>query len=156
MHIPSTLAASLAFTLAAANSITFLSLDTTPRTACFYSAPSHPTIPNNSLPGKSTIHVPLPLDWEGSWQTTLNPSDCGPPGIRGEVRFDGYEGKTYYDVSAIDNLGDNSGVKFLYPASGTGEKSGCESFPCEGAYLHPDDKQTKVTVEKDLVCEVGR
>jgi hypothetical protein len=64
--------------------------------------------------------------------------------IRAEVTFDGYAGATYYDVDAIDNCRDNTGVKWLYPASGAGVHGGCDSFPCDGAYKKWDDIQTRV------------
>jgi hypothetical protein len=48
------------------------------------------------------------------------------------IYFDAYGGQTFYDVEAIDNCCDNSGMKWLYPASGKGVHSGCDKFPCDG------------------------
>jgi hypothetical protein len=156
MKFTNFLVASLAtLGFASANSIIFVSRDATDRTVCFYSAPGHPTPPSTLVPGKGTVHVAMPFAWEGAFQTSFKSSDCGPVGIRGEVRFNGFEDKTFYDVSAIDALNDNSSVKFLYPQSGQGVKSGCDHFPCDGAYKKPDDLQTQVTGETDLIREIG-
>jgi hypothetical protein len=97
----------------------------------------------------------MPLGWKGAWQSSFSATDCGTVGIRGEVTFQGFEGKTWYDVSAIDAQRDNSGVKFIYPASHAGEKTGCDKFPCDGSNNKPDDLQTKVTDDMDLICEIG-
>ena len=161
MQFKNILVASLAtIGLASANSIIFVSRDDQPRYICYYSAPDHDTPAPTLVPGKATIHVPIPLGYEGAFQTASSPNDCGvrgkgKVGIRGEVKFNGMEDKTFYDVSAIDNLTDNTGIKFLYPSSGTGVRHGCNKFPCNNAYNHAQDIQTQVTLEKDLICEIG-
>ncbi|CAG8971083.1 hypothetical protein HYALB_00009683 [Hymenoscyphus albidus] len=141
--------------IASANSIIFVSRYTTDRTVCWYSAPGSAIIPQIAVPRKGTVYVPIPEGWEGAWQTSKSATDCGPVDIRGEVKFNGFEDKSWYDVSAIDNLTNNEGVYWLYPQSGNGVHSGCEKFPCDTSYNRPDDKQTQVTDEKDLICEIG-
>jgi hypothetical protein len=156
MQLTSILFATLAtLGFASANSIIFLSRDKTDRFVCFYAAPGHATPVTQRVPDKSTVAIPIPQDWEGAWQTSFSATNCGPVGIRGEVKFNGFEDKTFYDVSAIDAQNDNSGVKFLYAQSGQGVKSGCEHFPCSRSYNKWDDVQTQVTEETDLIIEIG-
>lgn len=73
----------------------------------------------------------------------------------GEVRFDGFAGATYFDVSAIVNPKDGNGVKMIMPKVGDTPVSGCQSFPCDNAYNHDDDVRTISTPEKELICLVG-
>lgn len=73
----------------------------------------------------------------------------------GEVKFNSWEDKTWYDVSAIDNLTNNEGIHWLYAQSGAGAHSGWDHSPSDGAYNLPNDIQTQVTEEKDLICEIG-
>jgi hypothetical protein len=140
--------------ITSANTVSFISRDTIDRTLCFSPALSHEKIPNFSLSGHATHLVTFPPSWEGNWYTVQD-GNCNQQKILGEVRFDGFAGQSYYDVSAIVNENDNSGVKWLYPASGGGVHSGCNWFPCDGAYKHSDDEQTRSTPEHDLICEIG-
>ncbi|TVY83170.1 hypothetical protein LSUE1_G004755 [Lachnellula suecica] len=142
-------------TLATAYSITFINRDEKQRTICWFPAAGFPAILGTVVPGHSSKHVSMPGAWNGSWRTIFDGGNPSESSIRGEVTFNGFVGDTYYDVEAIDNCCDNSGVKWLYPASGNGVHSGCNTFPCDGAYKKWDDIQTQSTSEKDLVCEIG-
>lgn len=76
------------------------------------------------------------------------------------VAFQGWEGLTYYDVSAIVNPNDHSGVKEMFPASELEVEvkasfSGCPHFPCNKAYYLPDDIQTVTTKSTDLIVTLG-
>lgn len=73
----------------------------------------------------------------------------------GEVRWDGFSGENYFDVSAIVNPNDHDGVKMLYPKSSKTPLSGCQTFPCSNAYNLPDDIQTLSTPETELECLIG-
>lgn len=73
----------------------------------------------------------------------------------GEVRFNGYAGATYFDVSAIVNPADAEGVKELFPLGKNKPVSGCQKFPCSNAYNHADDVATLSTDENELVCLLG-
>ncbi|KAK0754511.1 hypothetical protein B0T18DRAFT_386375 [Schizothecium vesticola] len=105
-------------------------------------------------PGES-IAQDFPDGWTGNFYATCDGCDDA-PGMLGEVAFDGFEGKTFYDVSAIVDPNDHTGVHRFAPGSGDGEEAGCDEFPCpESTYYQPDDVQTKVSESKDLVVSLS-
>ncbi|CAI4213835.1 unnamed protein product [Parascedosporium putredinis] len=110
----------------AANTVTFLSQDSVGRTIIF--------TPNAGYPSLDKIYV---------------------DGHSSAVAFQGWNGLTYFDVSAIINANDHVGVKEMWPKSSASPTSGCKTFPCNNAYYLPDDVQTKTTSETDLVCTLG-
>jgi hypothetical protein len=140
--------------MAAANSVTFISLDDIHRTIIFTASVPYPAVEPVRIPARATIRVDIPWSWIGNWYAV---SDGKPnvPGMLGEVTFQGWNSLTYFDVSAIVNPNDHEGVKELYPASKPGTVSGCNPYPCNNAYYLPDDVQTKTTMEVDLVCTLG-
>ncbi|KAJ8057799.1 hypothetical protein OCU04_013270 [Sclerotinia nivalis] len=61
---------------------------------------------------------------------------------------------TYYDISAIDNQTDNSGIRFISPYGLPQTKyfrPGCDWFPCDNAYLKPEDPHTRTTFATDFL-----
>jgi hypothetical protein len=65
---------------------------------------------------------------------------------------------TWYDISAVDSL-DDTNFHWLQPASTVGipdtpAASGCWVFPCDTAFLHPNDPKTKSTFEVDLAVSI--
>jgi hypothetical protein len=105
-------------------------------------------------PGES-IAQDFPDGWTGNFYATCDGCDDA-PGMLGEVAFDGFEGKTFYDVSAIVDPNDHAGVHRFAPGSGSGEEAGCDEFPCpESTYYQPDDVQTKVSDSKDFVVSLS-
>ena len=105
-------------------------------------------------PGES-IAQDFPDGWIGNFYATCDGCDDA-PGMLGEVAFDGFEGKTFYDVSAIVDPNDHAGVHRFSPGSGDGEEAGCDEFPCpESTYYQPDDVQTKVSDSKDFVVSLS-
>lgn len=76
-------------------------------------------------------------------------------GMLGEVQFGGWNGLTYFDVSAIVNPDDKTNVKQMWPAESQSPMSGCEVFPCDRAYYVWDDVQTRVTSEEHLFTSLG-
>jgi hypothetical protein len=140
--------------LAAANSVTFVSLDDIPRTIYFTPSAGQAQVPEVRVPPRATVRSDIPWAWIGNWFAV---SDGKPvvPGMLGEVTFQGWNGLTYFDVSAIVNPNDHEGVKEMYPVNTAGYRSGCNPFPCNNAYYLPDDVQTKTTTEVDLICTLG-
>ena len=140
--------------LAAANSVTFQSLDNIGRTIYFTPNAGLAQISPVKVQGGASLQVTFPQGWIGNFYSV---SDGAPnvPGMLGEVAFNGWNGITFFDVSAIVNPNDHSGVKQLWPAGGASPVSGCEVFPCNNAYYLADDVQTKTTTETDLICTLG-
>jgi hypothetical protein len=74
----------------------------------------------------------------------------------GEVAFNGWNGLTYFDISAIVNPNDHEGVAEMWPAQGLKPTSGCQLFPCPNAYYLWDDVQTKTTPETEIITTLGK
>ena len=79
-------------------------------------------------------------------------------GVIGEIAFQGFNDKTFYDVSAIDS-NSNLGIHWIYPTSHFAANdtfwSGCFTFGCPNAYEHSGDECTKVTPETSLNVLMG-
>jgi hypothetical protein len=65
---------------------------------------------------------------------------------------------TWYDLSAVDSL-DDANFHWLQPANTVGisdasAASGCWVFPCDTAFIHTNDPQTKSTYEVDLAVSI--
>lgn len=158
-----------AASLVAANTITFVSLDEHDRTIfskhktkCtnddhgLCSDVSLADIAPVNVPGLAQINVELPSGWEGNFYSVPG----GTPdrtGMLAEIRSQGFENGSYYDVSAIENPNDNVGVKQFWPAHDpNAEVSGCIQFPCPYTYYHPNDLQTKPATWSDkFYCTLG-
>ncbi|TLS26517.1 hypothetical protein PpBr36_05532 [Pyricularia pennisetigena] len=146
-------------TLAAENNIiTFMSLDSTDRTVMFTSSAGKEQLPTISVPAGQTVDVVIPYGWIGNYFAVSKGVDHVPgSGVIGEVAFNAFEDKTYFDVSAIDDPSDGNGLRMLWPASEHRKTSGCwGDYPCDNAYREPDDRQTKVTEDKHLIALLGR
>jgi len=154
MHSYNLLSLIFSAALVAANSMTFLSLDDIDRTIYWTPSVPNPTIPPTRVPARGTVTVDIPESWYGNCYSV---SDGKPnvPGILAEVTFQGWQGYTYFDVSAIVNPNDHEGIQEVYPAQEISSVSGCSPFPCNNAYYLPDDIQTKTTTETDLICTLG-
>ncbi|KAF6787096.1 DNase1 protein [Colletotrichum musicola] len=140
---------------AATNSITFKSLDDDSRTVYFVPSIGHEEIEKLKLDGHAATKVEFPQGWIGNWFSVTEGAEVK-PGMLGEVTFNGWNGMTYFDVSAIVNPGDHAGVKMMYPLESKTPTSGCDNYPCpDKAYYQWDDVQTRVTDETELVCTFG-
>ncbi|KAH7033408.1 uncharacterized protein B0I36DRAFT_348470 [Microdochium trichocladiopsis] len=144
-----------AATMVSANSIKFLNQDGTQRTVYFTPSAGQASIDSVTISGNSEATVNFPTGWIGNAHAVEEGRQNPGFGMLAEVAFDGWMGKTYFDVSAIVDANDHSNVKMMYPAGDSSLTSGCESFPCNNAYYLPDDVQTKVTDEKDLITTLG-
>jgi len=139
---------------ALANTVSFQSLDETTRQIIFTPNSGGAAIDSVEVPGGQTIKVDFPTGWIGNWYSVSEGAE-DVPGMLGEVAFDGWNGITFFDVSAIVNPNDHNGVKEMYPSGDATPTSGCKTFPCNNAYYVWDDVQTKATQEKDIVCTLG-
>jgi hypothetical protein len=150
----------LAFSLPlayAANLITFIPQDDQARIIYFTPNPGFANIPDLSAPAGQTVSVTLPHGWQGNFKAPHAGADRDANWILGEVTFQGGSDhqQNSYDVSAIVNKTDGTGIHWLYPTSGNGIKSGCDKFPCGTAYVGSDDVQTQTTYETTLTCLLG-
>ncbi|KAI0460020.1 hypothetical protein F5B21DRAFT_207309 [Xylaria acuta] len=151
--------AATAATLASANSITFVNQDASQRTIVFTPSAGLPQIQSVVIAGLDQAKVDFPQGWIGN-AYSISEGAPNVVGMLAEVTFQGWQGMTYFDVSAIVNPNDHDGIKELYPniEQDVKEKqsvSGCTIFPCSKAYYHPDDVQTVTTTEEDLICTLG-
>lgn len=142
--------------LASANTVEFVNQDTITRTVYFTQQEGLPSIEPAVIAGLTNFTVKFPTGWIGNFFSVSEGADVV-PGMLGELRWDGWDGINWFDVSAIVNPKDTNGVKTLSPKFAGSPYSGCESFEggCDNAYYAPDDKQTKSTTDKDLVCTLG-
>jgi hypothetical protein len=143
-------------TLASANTMEFVNQDSTSRTIYFTQQEGLAAIDPLTVPGDSNATATFPIGWIGNFYSVCEGNDIV-PGMLGELRWDGWDGINWFDVSAIVNPNDKHGVKTIAPKYSSTPMSGCESYDdgCDNAYYHPDDVQTKSTQEKDLVCTIG-
>ncbi len=161
MYFVSQLAA-LAFTAAtmvSANTLTFINQDSTKRTIVITPSAGHEQISSVEIEGLGQAEVSFPQGWIGN-AYSVSEGEANNPGMLAEVTFQGWNDLTYFDVSAIVEPNDINGVKLMYPASQATQStkstfSGCEAFPCDTAYYHPDDIQTVTTTEVDLYVTLG-
>lgn len=155
MQFSNTLVALLASAgTVAANTVTFLSQDSVGRTIVFTPNAGYPSLDKIYVDGHGSAVAEFPSGWIGNWYAVSDGAQDS-PGMLGEVAFQGWNGLTYFDVSAIINANDHVGVKEMWPKSSASPTSGCKTFPCNNAYYLPDDVQTKTTSETDLVCTLG-
>jgi hypothetical protein len=155
MQFTQTLMALLASAaVSSAASVTFMTLDSVERTIYFTPNPGSGNMDPVVVGGGETKTIQFDGSWAGNYYA-VQAGQPNIPGMLGEVQFNGWNGMTYFDVSAIVTPGDHDNVKQMWPASGNAPMSGCEVFPCDNAYYLPDDVQTKVTTEVDLFQSLG-
>jgi len=140
---------------AAANTVDMVSQDSVDRTVRFVAQIGSPGLPDLRLEGGKTVTAEFPDGWIGNWYAIRDGDKSDGNGMLGEIRFDGFNGSTFFDVSAIVNPDDIHNVKIIYPKESKTPISGCQTFPCDNAYNLPDDIQTKSTTEHELVCLIG-
>ncbi|KAI1332146.1 DNase1 protein [Xylariaceae sp. FL0255] len=153
----------IAFAAAAAtvsaNTMKWVNLDGNTRTLYFTASAGLEEIEPLTIEGYQEATTSFPQGWIGN---VFSVTEGNPvvTGMLAELTFQGWMGYTYFDVSAIVNPLDHEGVHLMYPASvaETENKtpySGCEEFPCNTAYYAPNDVQTVVTEEVDLITTLG-
>jgi hypothetical protein len=108
---------------------------------------------------RTSQYVKLPVSWIGSIHAVHaggGEAACDRPTVIAEVTFQGYEGLTWYDVSAVDNCCDDTGVHFLLPEFCKEPVSGCWNFPCENDYFKsPGNGTPHFTGCLDLILLIG-
>jgi hypothetical protein len=140
---------------AAANTVDMVSQDNIGRTIKFVPQEGSPELPELRLEGGETVTAEFPKGWIGNWYTVRDGDESDGNGMLGEIRFDGWGGLNYFDVSAIVKPDDVHNVKIMYPKNAQTPTSGCQTFPCDNAYNNWDDVQTKSSPEKEFVCLIG-
>jgi len=138
----------------AANTVHFVNQDNTERTIIFTPQEPLEQIPTLVIPGMGTGEATFPDSWIGNWYS-VSAGKENVPGMLGEVRFNGFAGATYFDVSAIVAPNDAEGVKMIMPKNSDEPVSGCQTFPCSNAYNKWDDIATLSTPDTDLICLLG-
>ncbi|EGX94929.1 hypothetical protein CCM_03201 [Cordyceps militaris CM01] len=156
MHFTQTLfgLAAAAAAAQAANTVTFWTLDDIERTVYFTASPGSPDLAPVVVSNKEKTTVTFPDKYIGNYYAVQKGQE-NKPGMLGEVAFNGWNGMTYYDVSAIVTPSDHNNVKQMWPVNEAGPMSGCETFPCDNAYWVHDDIQTKVTHSTELMTTLG-
>lgn len=148
------LAAAALATLTSAGSVHFVNQDNTQRTIIFTANLGLESVPELVIPGMATANQTFPTGWTGNWYS-VSKGKPNVPGMLGEVRFDGFAGASYFDVSAIVNPNDDEGVKMIFPMHASHPVSGCQTFPCSNAYNKWDDIATLSADGNELVCLLG-
>lgn len=146
----------LAASAVAANaaSVTFWTLDNIERTVYFTASPGSPDIQPVKVNNKVNTTVEFPDVYRGNFYAVQEGKE-NKPGMLGEVAFGGYNGITFFDVSAIVDPNDKDNVKQMWPVDSLSPMSGCEGFPCDNAYWVWDDVQTKATPSNKLMTTLG-
>ncbi|TGO13401.1 hypothetical protein BTUL_0070g00300 [Botrytis tulipae] len=129
------------------NSLQFLSQDNIERTIFFTPNTGSAEVPSFFVPAISVDGI-----WSGSFKAVLSGENPDFPKITGGITFQGWQGETYYAVSAVQNSCDNSGIRALAPKA-HGLTSGCiqAPFPCTESYSRPGDIQVKSSPDVDFI-----
>lgn len=141
----------LASLVSANNLVTLKSMDSTDRTVVWTGSS---TIADTLVPAGKSVNVTIPIGYNGNAYSYSTGAE-NIPGMLAEFAFNSYAGATYFDVSAIVNAEDKSGVYQMYPADTESPISGCTSFACNNAYYRPDDIQTKSTDSTHIIVTLG-
>ncbi len=147
----------------AANTVDMVSQDVAGRTVYFVPQEGSPELSSLRLTGGNTVTAEFPKGWIGNFFAVRDEADRDETdgvdgnGMLGEVRFDGWGGLNYFDVSAIVAPDDAHNVKVMYPKNEKSPTSGCQNYDteCPNAYNYPDDIQTKSSEENEFVCLIG-
>ncbi|KAF7906870.1 hypothetical protein EAF00_001148 [Botryotinia globosa] len=141
------------------NSLQFLSQDNIERTIFFTPNAGSAEVSSFFVPAASAntnAVVRFPQGWSGSFKAILSGETPDVPKITGEITFQGWQGETYYAVSAVQNCCDNSGIRSL-ASQFTSPVSGCiiAPFPCTDSYSRPGNIQVKSSPHVDFMCLLG-
>jgi len=142
------------FSTATANMVHFVNQDSTTRNIVFTAQEGLAPIDTLVLEGNKNANVTFPDSWIGNWYS-YNEGSPNVPGVLGEVRWNGFAGANYFDVSTIANPTDLVGVKEIFPMYSALPVSGCQVLPCSNAYNKWDDIATLSTTDDTLVCLLG-
>ncbi|QSZ34682.1 hypothetical protein DSL72_007536 [Monilinia vaccinii-corymbosi] len=139
------------------NSVTFVVHDQVDRIVAFDSNPGFIDLPNVKLPGGVMSRYDFPDRWSGAVMAKLPGSIDPAHRIIAEINFK--PGRmTLFDISAMHNLTDNSGIRHMHPINSPGGeylRPGCDHFPCANCYLGPKTLRVRATYETDFIIEVG-
>lgn len=142
----------LASVVCAEHTVTLKSIDDSTDRTIVWTGTSE--IADTSVPAGETVNVTVPTGWIGNFYA-YNTSGTRTTGMLAEFAFDSYAGQTYFDVSAIVNPEDKTGVYQIYPSEDESPISGCQSFACANAYYEANDVQTKASDNANFVVTLG-
>lgn len=137
--------------VSADNIVTFKAMDSTDRTIVWTG--SSP-IEDTTVPGGQNVTVAVPQGYIGN-AYSVSSGATNAPGMLAEFAFNSFADATYFDVSAIVNPEDKTGIYQMYPADTHSPISGCNKFACGNAYYLPDDIQTKSTTCNHIIVTLG-
>jgi len=154
--------------IAQQNTVLFQNVDSTPKTIKFTAGAGSEPIEPLYIDGLASESQTFPHHWGGNWYS-FSEGAQDIPGMLGEAQFQGWNSRTYFDVSSIVNQDDTQGVKILYPQSGdykvdVAQASGClesiansygKTTGCHHQYNVPDDVATMSTALTSLICVIG-
>lgn len=149
-----TLVLALAGAAAATNTVQFVSTDSVGRTI-YFTPSSGPEMDPVTVPAGQTVSVTFADGYIGN-AYAVKDGATATAGMLAEFTFQGWNDLTYFDVSAIVDPSDTDNIKTIYPANSPNTPvSGCTSFPCNNAYYHPDDIQTKSSDQTEFIVTLG-
>lgn len=146
--------AALAAAANAANTVTIKSMDNTDRTVVWTPSPGSSAMADTTVAAGQNVDVSVPTGWTGNFYAYTTGA-ANTPGMLAEFAFNSWASSTYFDVSAIVNPEDKTGVYQMYPADTKTPVSGCAGFPCSNAYYLPNDIQTKSTTSDHIIVTLG-
>ncbi|KAK3328426.1 hypothetical protein B0T19DRAFT_401191 [Cercophora scortea] len=138
----------------AANTIKFINQDDIPRKIVFTTNPGHRKYDDLYINGRSEATQKIDWGWAGNVYA-IHQGAFDKAGMLAEFTFNGFEGQTFFDVSAIVDPSDHDNVKQIWPVDEPDNISGCNPFPCDRAYYRPHDEQTKTTWKNDFIVTLG-
>lgn len=141
----------------AINQVTLKSIDDVDRTVYFTPSAGHEQLGSVEVGAGQSVTVEVPFQWIGNWHAVHKGQPNTGTGMLGEVTFNGWGGKNYFDVSAIVVPEDKDNVAEMWPADEPNTPtSGCKNFPCDNAYYVWDDVQTRVTTQSHIICTLSK
>ncbi|KAG9250653.1 DNase1 protein [Emericellopsis atlantica] len=140
--------------IVSAGKVTFWTLDDQTRTVYFTSNENKFPMDPVTVSNVEKTTVDFADDFVGNF-VAVPEGELYRDGMLGEVKFGGWGGMTFFDVSAIVVPDDKDNVHQMWPADSQSPMSGCEIFPCDNAYYIWDDVQTKATTEDHLITTLG-
>ncbi|EFX02803.1 DNAse1 protein [Grosmannia clavigera kw1407] len=156
MHSFTLSAALFAAVSAATNIVTFKSLDNVDRTVYITANAGIQGHDPVTVSAGTSVDVELVDGFVGN-AYAIHSGSSNNVGMLAEFNFQGWNDLTYFDVSAIINSADVDNVSEMYPyGESSSPVSGCTSWPCNNAYYHADDVQTKSTSQTHLIVTLSK
>ncbi|KAL2060263.1 hypothetical protein VTL71DRAFT_9658 [Oculimacula yallundae] len=122
----------------------------------------YPPVPGTWVPGNGRATVRLSEGSAYMFKSIYNGGNCADPhNVEGEVKFNGHNDHTWFDLSVVElnkrNLPvRNSYFHWLHPANDATPRSGCSTFPCDNVYKFPtDDKNHALDINQHELTAIS-